>query len=429
MLQHEDCSPPVPDSMLVAPSSIMDTEAPTADQDPSTGYPSPATSGHSSAAHAAHHDSCMGACQNHLHGQDSLLFGDQGLSSSADFVPPSPAVFVSSPRSLNIALMLCQQYQQAWQQQQQQHPHDFSSVTGKDRLHDEGSTFGQLYSRSSPAPSQDPPTGYPVPGASLNDNDTCMSRHDWMLLKSHSGARLEQDLGSRSFGHRLVSSFDDAPQAIADLGAASRHLQHKSSCHNTPIPSQDPPSEHSKAGDDECSFAGQNGACSVGHRVTANPLPACSQEALPGIEDEDGNNGGYADNVFGDAPSSPVPSQDAPSEYPEPQTPASSAEESEAECSAESSNLTREPLPPGVAMSETHAAATLPGDSDAAMSHISSCHAVARQPLKATTSTLTGSPYNVQLSWWEFLQEQSSLDCVWDDYESGDESVGSPCRV
>ena len=76
----------------------MDTEAPTADQDPSTGYPSPATSGHSSAAHAAHHDSCMGACQNDLHGQDSLLFGDQGLSSSADFVPPSPAVFVSSPR-------------------------------------------------------------------------------------------------------------------------------------------------------------------------------------------------------------------------------------------------------------------------------------------------------------------------------------------
>ena len=430
MLQHEDCSPPVPDSMLMAPADIMDTEAPTADQDPSTGYPSPATSGHSSAARAAHHNLALAACQKNVTGQDSFSSGKHGLSLGADTVPPSTALITSRPRSLPIALSPCKQYQQAWQlQQQEDQLQDFNTVVHNKSICDGGCTSGQSYShyRSSPVPSQDPPTGYPTPCASFDDNNASMSSHDGTLLASYSDARLEKYHGCCFFGNRLASRFYDASEAIADLGVPSRRLQHETSCHNTPVPSQDPPSEHSEAGDDDCSSASGNRACSVGHHVTAPSSPVFSQEDLAGVEDEDGINGSYADDVVDNAPLSPVPSQDAPSEYPDPQTPASSAEESEAQCSAKSSDLSREPLPPGVEISETHATATLPGDPGAAMSHALFCHAMGRLPLNTNTST--GCPYSIQWSWWEILEEQRSLDCVWDDYESGDESVGSPCRL
>ena len=433
MLEHEDCSPPVPDSMLMAPSHIMDTDAPTADQDPPTGYPSPVTLGHSSGAYAAHQESDWKACQDGANGHHSLFCGGCNLSLVADEVPPN-AVLGAGPSSLPIALSYCQQYQQLqfwqhhqYQQQQQAQLQDFNSPMCDGNIHDESCTSGQSHSQyqCSAALSQDPPKGYPTPCAGCNDTDASIPRRDWTLLQSHSHARLEKDHRGRSFGNRLASRFDDAPWAIADLDAASRRLQHECSCHNTPQPSQDSPTEHSEAGDDECSFAGGSGACSVEHPVTTPPLPVHSEEASPGLEDEDEINGSYAD-IVGDAPPSPVPSQDAPSEYPEPMTPASSSEESEAECSAELSDLSRELLPPGVEMSDTLATATFSGKFCSGMSHASFHHAVGRPPLKA--NSFTGSPYNSQWSWWENLEEQGSLDCVWDDKESGDESVGSPCR-
>lgn len=435
ILQRGDCSPPVPDSMLSAPSHIMDTEAPIADQNPPTEYVAPAASGLSSAAHAAHHDSGLVTRQNAEFGQDSFFLGDHGLSFGADGVAPSAAVFTSSPRSLSIALSFCQQYQQlqVWQlqhqYQQQAQVQDSNSPIGDGSTYGEGCAFGQSYSQylSSPVPSQDPPTGYPTACAGFDDIDASTPCHGWTLLKPHSNARLDKECGGNYIGDKFQLRFEDAPEAMTDLGAASRRLQHECSCFNTPVPSQDPPSEHSEAEDDGCSFAGGSGygACRAGQHMTAPPSPAYSQEASPETEEEDGNSGSYADDAVGDAPPSPVPSQDAPSEYPDPVTPASSAEESEAECSAELSDLSREPLPPGVEISETHAPS--PGDLSAGMSHASFHHAVGEQPLKA--NSCTGTPYDVQRSWWENLEEQSSLDCVWDDYESGDESVGSPCRV
>ena len=408
------------------------THSLTADEGPPTVYLPPAASGLSTAAHAAHHDSGLVPCQNDGNCQDSFFLGHHGLSLGADGVAPSNAVFTSSPRSLSIALSFCQQYQQwqVWQLQQQQQQQvqlqDFKSPIGGGSTDGEGCTFGQSYShcQSSPVPSQYPPTGYPTPFASFDDIDASTPCHGWMVPKPHSNARLDKDCPGNYIGHNSDSRVDDAPQAITDLDAACRCLQPECSCYNTPVPSQDPPSEHNEAEDAECSYAGGNGACSVGHHVTAPPSPAYSQ-ASPETEDEDGNNGSYADDAVGDAPLSPVPSQDAPSEYPDPVTPASSAEESEAECSAESSDLSREPLPPGVETSEMHA--TSPGDLSAGMSHASFHHAAGEHPLRA--NSWTGTPYNVQRSWWENLEEQSSLNCVWDDYESGDESVGSPCKV
>lgn len=316
-LQHEACTPPVPDTRVMAFCEIMDTDAPIADQDPPTGYPTPATSGDSSGAHAAHDP----ACQDARNGHDNPLLGGCSLSLALDEWAPGVSL-----RSLPNALVFCQQYQQlqAWQQQQQHYPYQQQQhehcvpvtniAVGNKTIPDEGCISGQSYScyQSTPVPSQDPPTGYPTPCASSDDTAAFTPRADWMLL--HGDAGVEKDHGGSSFGHQFHARCHDAPEAHADVAAASRRREHECSCYNTPVPSQDAPSEHSDPRDVECSFAGGAGVCSMGQYVTAPPSPVHSR--LPGSEEEDGMNGSYADDVAEDAPPSPVPSQDAPSEYP-----------------------------------------------------------------------------------------------------------------
>lgn len=114
-----------------------------------------------------------------------------------------------------------------------------------------------------------------------------------------------------------------------------------------------------------------------------------------------------------------------PVNTPDPVTPALSAEESEAECSVDLS-VTREPFPPGVEQAGTRSTATSPRELGSGMSHTSFRQAVGRHPLK--TSSFIESTYKVQRPWWEDLEEQGPFDCVWDDYESGDDSVDSPRR-
>lgn len=437
-LQHEACTPPIPDARLmpISNSDIIDTDAPSADQDPPTGYPTPASSGDSSGAHAAHDP----ACQDTNIGHDSPLLGGCSLSPGAG--EWAPGVSLSS---LPSALLFSQQYQQlqawqlqqAWQQQQQQYPYQQQQqqqehcvqvtnfAVGNRSSPDEGCISGQSCSsyQSSPVPSQDPPTGYPTPCASSDDTNSSTPPAGWRL--PHGDARVEKDHGGSFSGNKFHVRFPDAPRAYADLCDARRRLEHECSCHNTPVPSQDAPSEHSDPRDDECSFAGGAGVCSMGHYVTAPPSLVHSQAAgLPGSEEENGMNGSYA-HAVGDAPPSPVPSQDAPSEYPDPVTPALSAEESEAECSVELSD-TREPLPPGVEQADTRSTATSPGELSSGMSRASFHQAGGSHSIK--TSSFTESPHNVPRPWWEDLEEQGPFDCVWDDYESGDDSVDSPRR-
>ncbi|KAL3139073.1 hypothetical protein ABBQ32_005870 [Trebouxia sp. C0010 RCD-2024] len=461
--QLADCPPPVPDSLPFAPPDNMETDAPIPDQDPPTGYPTPANSGDVDAMDAASYASAARACYgieqdgSHVDGNNNSVSvggGDPWLGAAG--AVPTCAVLDHRPGSLTAAPPLFQQYQQqpawqladqlawqlpqlsAWQLpeqlQQENHEQATKSAEGGTSTAEEdwNSVHSHSYYDRSPVPSQDPPTGYPTPCASREDGTADSSAphaaSDGSQLKAHSKA--DRYYAGSLLRVRFQQWLDDVPQASADFSADRRRLQHKCSCYNTPVPSQDPPSEHSGGQDDGCSFPVRGR--SMGPAVTVPPSPCHSQPAPSnGVSDQAGRTGGYANDVGYDAPPSPVPSQDAPSEYPEPESPASSAEESQAECTEEMVDVFSEAPPPGGDMVQTHVATLTAGQWSTQVSH-ASFHAPVDVHLPkngrdgATEDSVHHKKY-VQ-PWWDRLEEQGPFDCIWDDYESGDSSVGSPCR-
>lgn len=456
--QFADCAPPVPDSLPFAPPNHMETDAPVPDQDPPTGYPTPANSGDVNPMDAASYASAARACQHgieqeasHVTGtNNSISVGGGGLCLGAAGVVPTGTVLDHRPGLLTAALPPFQQNQQqpawqlpeqlawqlplqpAWQlpEQLQQENHGQAAKSAEGGTSTGEEDWNSVHSHScyngSPVPSQDPPTGYPTPCASCEDGTAVSAQYagsDGPQLKAHSTA--DRLYGGTLLRVRFQQWLDDVPQASADFSADRRRLQHKCSCYNTPVPSQDPPSEHSGGQDDGCSFPVRG--CSMGHDVTAPPSPCHSQPAPSnGIPDQAERSGGYAYDVRIDAPASPVPSQDAPSEYPEPESPASSAEESQADCTEEMVDVSSEPLPPGVEMVQVHVATLTAGQLSTGVSH-ASLHEPADVRLPKNDGVTENAVHYVQ-SWRDRLEEQGPFVCIWDDYESGDSSVGSPCR-
>ena len=445
MKELADCPPPVPEALPLVPPHIVETDDPMPEQDPPTGYPTPATSGDVDARDAAYDAAARGrqhGIEQDVNGNHhSHFFGGAGpwLGGSPGAVLehrsglPATAHPVHRPYQQQPAWQLPQQL--AWQlsqqlQQQQKHVSQQQEHMQAAKSADGGTSTSEdewrsIRSRScgngSPAPSQAPPTGYPTPCASSEGGPAASAPQadsEGPLVNAHSKA--DQPYGGRLLGGRLQNLLEEFPQASADLSADQCRMQHRCSCYGTPAPSQDPPSEcYSGVEDDGGSVACKN--CSTGHDVTAPPSPVHSDPGvLEGVPARADSSGGYGCIMGRNASSSPVPSQDAPSEYPEPESPPANAEESQGEC-------TREPLPPGVDMLETHVSTLQAGFLSTEVSH-ASFHQRAEVHLPENDGNMVHYQNYVQ-SWWDGMQEPLPVDCACDDdYDSGESSVGSPRR-